>query len=114
MKDCLTLEALEVWTRIGITEEERAAPQRLLVTARLWLKSAPAGKADDLSKTADYAPLVANIRGLLRSEHRTIEAVAEEIASVLLEVCPQTEVSVRKFPALSGLGSVELTIRRER
>ena len=109
----MTIHDLELWTHIGVPEEERKKEQRLLVTLEMQLDTDAAAKSDDIEKSIDYEKVVAEIRVLAKAERKTLERFAEDIAeSVLKKFHPeQVTVTVKKF-ALPGTASVSLTIVR--
>jgi len=112
MRDLLTIEDLELSTRIGIAAEERKVPQRVLVTITMELAvSRP--HSDDLSQSIDYAAVAGAVQTLAITERKTIESLAEEIASVVLKQYGGTSVrvTVKKF-ALPGCAATSLTLER--
>jgi dihydroneopterin aldolase len=98
--DQITIKDLEVFYRVGVTEEERAQPQRLLLTIELEHSFGAAAAEDDLEKTINYDTMA---QRLLRfGETRSwnlIETAAVEIARmVMAEFKPQkVSVEVKKF-----------------
>jgi dihydroneopterin aldolase len=98
--DRIIIKDLEVCYRVGVTEEERAEPQRLLVTVEMEHSFAAAARGDDLEQTINYHALAQRLRGFGEGRSwRLIETVAVEIAQgVLLEFRPRrVEVEVKKF-----------------
>ncbi|MCE2558270.1 MAG: dihydropteroate synthase [Acidobacteria bacterium] len=63
-------------SRIGVTSEERAEPQELLVDIDVTLTAGARGTRDDLAETVDYAELAA-----IAHEVRLVETLAERIAA---------------------------------
>ena len=100
--DSLTLRGIEVWTKIGVPDAERAKPQRLLVDLELKANLKEVAEHDDVSKGIDYAAVVAVIRGLGETERKTVERFAEDAAEVVLKQFKPREVTVvvRKHPDL--------------
>jgi FolB domain-containing protein len=100
MEDSIVIRDLEVWYRVGVPDEERAQPQRLLLTVELVHDFSAAALGDDLNRTIDY---YAVSQRLLRfGEGRSwklIETLAVEIAeSILKEYGPRrVAVEVQKF-----------------
>jgi FolB domain-containing protein len=113
MNDCLSVSDLELWTRIGVSETERAHEQCVLASFSLVLNEAMTN--DDVPEGFDYALLSAGIRKLGQRERKTIERLAEDIAQYLLEEssAPQVRVCVRKFPPI-GAKEVKVEIERTR
>lgn len=100
MNDLITIEDLEVHYRVGVPDEERAQPQRLLLTLELRLDVSAAAAADDLARTVDYAAVCARLQAWGRGrEWRLIERLAVEIADLVLEEFPprRVAVQVKKF-----------------
>lgn len=112
MPDLLTIESLELRTRIGIPEEERQKEQLLIVTLEISLADSGSHQ-DDLRRSIDYAAVVESVKELAKTEHRTMEFFAEETAALLLKD-PRIggiRVTVKKF-ALPGIASASFTIIR--
>jgi dihydroneopterin aldolase len=99
MPDTLTLSRLRFFGHHGLLPEEKAHGQILEVTVRLELSLAAAGRADDLTLTADYRAVYATIRAVLEGPRcHLVETLAESAAAALL----------RDFPAVSAV-DVEVT-----
>ncbi|MCX7865864.1 dihydroneopterin aldolase [Limisphaera sp. VF-2] len=81
----ITVTDLEVFYRVGVTEAERAHPQRLLLTVELEVDESAAAATDDLANTIDYYELT---RQLIRfgegRNWRLLERLAAEIADFIL------------------------------
>jgi len=98
--DKITIRDLEVFYHVGVPKEERAQPQRLLLTVELAHDVSASAITDDLTATIDYHAVV---QRLLRfGEGRSwklIEKLAADVAAmVLAEFKPQTVfVEVKKF-----------------
>lgn len=98
--DTITICDLAVLYRVGVPEEERAKPQRLLVTLEMELDASPASAADALEKTIDYAAV--SRRVLEFGEGRSwklIETLAADLAATVLKEFKPARVSVeiKKF-----------------
>jgi FolB domain-containing protein len=98
--DKITIQELEVFFHVGVPDEERARPQRLLITVELTGDFSAAADADDLTRTIDYNAVT---QRLLRfGEGRTwklIEKLADSIARTVLEefAAKEVVVEVKKF-----------------
>jgi FolB domain-containing protein len=92
---------LEVFYRVGVPDEERAKPQRLLLTVEMDCDFSKAAKSDGIGDTIDY---FAVSRRLLKfgdgRSWKLIEKLATDIADMILaEFKPQgVTVEVKKFP----------------
>ncbi len=114
--DAILIENLEIHARAGITEEERAQPQRLALRLTLWPKNGFSGMDDRLENTVDYAAVRETVRNVAAGRARSlIETLAEEMAAALLEQFPLAglELELRKF-VLPDADYAAVRIRRPR
>ena len=98
--DKITICDLEVFYRVGVPDEERAQPQRLLVTVEMAQDFSAAVASDGLTGTIDYHAVVQRLLQFgERRSWKLIERVAAEIAEmVLTEFRAQAVfVEVKKF-----------------
>lgn len=96
----ISLVDLEVFYRVGVSDEERTQPQRLLITVDLHFDFTSAALSDRVAKTIDYHEVAQRL--LAFGEGRSwklIERVAWNIADVLLDEFRPASVSVevKKF-----------------
>jgi FolB domain-containing protein len=96
----IVIKDLEVFFRVGVPDEERAEPQRLLITVGMEHDFSEAARTDDLEKTINYFAVSQRI--LKFGEGRSwklIEKLADEVADVILnEFGAETVfVEVKKF-----------------
>lgn len=98
--DIIKICDLEVFYRIGVPDEERAKPQRLLITVEMGTDMAACAVSDDLSQTIDY---YAVCQRLLRfgddQAWKLLETLASEIATMILREFRAASVSIeiKKF-----------------
>ena len=114
--DQIVIQDLEVFYRVGVPDEERAEPQRLLLTLELDHDFTPAAKTDDLTKTIDYARLSCWLLAFGEGrEWKLIETLAVELAEMILrEFQPQrVRLEVKKF-VLPEARFVSVRITRSR
>ena len=101
MSDLIRIVDLEVAAHVGVPEDERRAPQRLLVTLEISLASMqPAARADDLGRTVNHRDVAERVKAFaLERPRRLIETIAEELAADVLARFPVRAVSVeiKKF-----------------
>jgi len=98
--DQIVIRDLEVFCRVGAPDQERAQPQRLLLTIELERDFTPAANSDDLEKTLDYYHLSRRLLEFCRGrDWKLIETLAVDIAALILrEFKPErVAVEVKKF-----------------
>ena len=98
--DKITIADLEVFYHVGVPEEERAQPQRLLLTVEMAHDFSTAAASDGLSGTIDYQAVVQRLLQFGQGRRwKLIERVGVEIAEMILtEFRPQAVfVEVKKF-----------------
>jgi dihydroneopterin aldolase len=108
------IEQLDVFTRIGVPEEERAKPQRLTVSISLWPYQQTSDLADHIERTVNYSAVAEETKNFVRDQSISlIETLAERLASHLLECFPIQKVTIelRKF-ALQDAKYVSVTVTR--
>lgn len=92
---------LEVFYQVGLTDEERAKPQRLLITIEMDVDFTPASLSDRIEKTINYFDVAQEL--LKYGERRNwklLEKLAANIADhIMARFRPETlQVEVKKFP----------------
>ena len=98
--DWIVIKDLEVFYRVGVPDEERRAPQRLLVTIELQHNLADAALKDDLRATINYYAVAQRLLAFGEGrEWKLIESVAAELAEIVLREFggAAIEVEVKKF-----------------
>jgi dihydroneopterin aldolase len=96
----ILIKGLSVECRVGVPDDERAHPQRLLIDATLVPRTAFADLRDELALTADYDAAARRIAAVATERPRKlIETLAADLATMLLREFPLTaaEVEIRKF-----------------
>ncbi len=114
--DQILISRLELSTRIGATEIERSAPQRVLASIVLEPMVGFSDLRDQLARTVDYDAVTQTVKAHAAEGERTlIETLAEEIAALLLRgfALAAVEVELRKF-FLPDAEFTGVRIRRER
>jgi dihydroneopterin aldolase len=82
----ISVEGIELRGRCGVTPEERAVGQALIVDVHLEPAACPGARSDDLSGTVDYGWVVDVVRGIVEGdEFKLLERLAEVIADALWE-----------------------------
>lgn len=111
----IEISGLEVSARVGVPEEERSTPQRLLLDLRFASVDQPCDLGDDITRTVDYHAVSLRVVALARERPRKlIETLADEIAAALLSEfrLRWIEITVRKF-ILPRTEWVAVSVRRE-
>lgn len=114
--DTITIKDLGVLCKIGVPEEERAKPQRLLITVEMSGDFSRAAESDDLGHTINYYDVSQQITALCATRSfKLIEKLAHEIAVILVNEFGATEASVevKKF-ILSSARHVSFRLTRTR
>ena len=114
--DTITIQDLGVLCKIGVPDEERSKPQRLLITAVMSGDFSRAAQSDDISHTINYYDVSRCITHLCATQSfNLIERLADEIARKLLNDfgAQQATVEVKKF-ILSNARHVSFHLTRSR
>ena len=112
--DRIHIEQLEISTRVGVLEEERAVPQRLTVSISLWPCRETRDLGDKIDNTVNYSALAEETKNFVRDQSfNLIETLADRLAMHLLQTFPTQKVTVelRKFP-LTDAKYVSVTVTR--
>jgi dihydroneopterin aldolase len=99
-RDRIRIDSLELSAQIGITEEERAHPQRLTLSLTFETAHGFVDLRDDIQRTVDYASVCAAARMTVQERPRQLlETLGEELAHALLAQFPirALRVELRKY-----------------
>lgn len=105
--DRILLSGVKLDVHIGVSEQERATAQTIYADLELECCLRAAGLTDDVTKTVDYAAVHEAIWRTAQSRrYALVEALAEAIATVLLEkfTIDRVRVRIRKPGALQSRG----------
>ena len=100
MTDRITIKDLEVQFHVGVPDEERAEPQKLLITIEMTHDLAPSGASDTLAQTIDYYTVCQAVKALGQTRSwKLIEALADDICMLVLDQFSPSvvRVVVKKF-----------------
>jgi FolB domain-containing protein len=114
LPDEIHIEQLDVFTRIGVPEEERANPQRLTVNISFWPSQQTSDLADHIERTVNYSAVAEETKNFVRDQSVSlIETLAERLASHLLNsfLIQKVTIELRKF-ALQDAKYVSVTATR--
>ena len=112
--DQIHIEQLDVFTRIGVPEEERANPQKLTVSISFWPYQQTSDLADRIERTVNYSTVAEETKNFVQDQSASlIETLADRLASHLLTSFPIQKVTIelRKF-ALQDAKYVSITVTR--
>ena len=112
--DKIHIEQLEVFTRIGVPEKERANPQKLTVSISIWPYQQTSDLADHIERAVNYSAVAEETKNFVRDHSVSlIETLAERLASHLLTSFPIQKVTIelRKF-VLQDAKYVSVTVTR--
>ena len=113
--DSIVIEELELRTRIGVPEAERANEQRVTLSVELFHDLAPAANTDDVTQSIDYKHVTDDLKTLCKTPRATLERLAEDAAAMILKKYTPSggvKICARKF-VVEGTKSVSITIFRK-
>jgi FolB domain-containing protein len=97
----ITITDLEVFYCVGVPDEERARPQRLLLTVEMEFDFSAAAKSDSIADTIDYFAVSQRLLKFGEGKNwKLIEKLAADICEMILAYFGPRIVSVeiKKFP----------------
>jgi dihydroneopterin aldolase len=112
--DEIHIEQLEISTRIGVPEKERATPQRLTVSISFWPYYGERDMADEIDNTVNYSIVAEEAKNFVSNlSTNLIETLADRLATHLLKTfrIQKVTVELRKFP-LEDAKHVSVTVTR--
>jgi 7,8-dihydroneopterin aldolase/epimerase/oxygenase len=118
--DKIFVNQMDFYGYHGVLPEETRLGQRFFVNLTVEVDLKQAGETDDLQYTINYAELYHSCKEIVEGKpYKLIEAVAEKIASVILEDSPIintcTVKVIKPNPPIQGhYQSVAVEIKRSR
>ena len=112
----ITIVDLEVFYRVGVPEEERAKPQRLLLTLDIKFDFTAAAISGRIGRTIDYYEVSQRLLKLGENRSwRLIESVATDIGNkILSEFHPESvTIEVKKF-SIPEVRYVSVSLTKQR
>lgn len=103
--DRIVIPGIPLQVRVGVTEEEREAPQQVVIGLVLHVDLAEAGASDDLGDTVDYDAVCETVAETVAAcAFQLIERVAARVSKAVLDGFDVARVDVRveKPGALRG------------
>jgi FolB domain-containing protein len=115
--DLVLIEDLLVRGVIGISDQEREQPQDIVINITIFTDTSKAGKSDNIVDCVNYRTLTKKVLAHVEKVSRyTVEALAEDIAAICLEISTVSgaRVRVEKPGAVRFARSVGVEIERFR
>lgn len=112
--DRIHIEQLDIFTRIGLAEEERADPQKLTVNISFWPYQRISDVVDHIGSTVNYSTVAEETKNFARDQSVSlIETLADRLARHLLKSFPiqRVQIELWKF-ALPDAKYVSVTVIR--
>ena len=112
--DKLTISGANFSCNIGVTEKERSQKQEIIVDTDLFLDIKQASSTDDIHDAVNYSDVYDLLKEIVaKNQFMLIEAMAENIASAILENFPveKVNVKIKKPGALSDKGVKYVSIK---
>lgn len=115
----IAIEGLRLAARIGVTDDERRAPQPIVISIYIDADLEQAARVDDLSETIDYDGVVASVEALVKdSECRLLEHLADKIAAQITADKrarrATVEVAKERPTVTQEVGKIAVTMERTR
>jgi len=114
LSDQIHIEQLEISTRIGVLENERATPQRLTVSISFWPYYDQRDMGDKIDNAINYSIVAEETKNFVRDQSTNlIETLADRLATHLVKTfrIQRVTVELRKFP-LDDAKHVSVTVTR--
>ncbi len=114
-RDTIHIEQLELFARIGVTDDERERRQRLTVSITIWPNEQFDHLGDDVARAVDYSVVSAAARDFVAARSdKLIETLAEALAGHLLGAfrLQQVQIELRKFALPDAQYAAAIVTRR--
>ena len=99
MKYKVLIKNLVLPCTIGVTKEERAKKQNVIIDIEIFCDLSQAGTTDDLTKSIDYAQVQEQVTSAVtKGEFILLESLAQTVASLILKnpFASQVTVAIKK------------------
>ncbi len=99
-QDHIRIEQLQLLGRVGVTESERATPQRLTLSITVWPRKGFQDLHDDIAHAIDYSCICEVVRLFVETHSaHLIETLAVDLTGELLRgfAVKQVEIELCKF-----------------
>ncbi len=116
-KQMIFVKNLELQMNIGVTDEERAQKQTVMINLKSQVIPASNWQADDILTTVSYADIIEDIKDIAQNKkYRLLETFAENILSKCFSYAQITsvELEIHKPDVISETESVGVHFYREK
>ena len=113
--DKIIIRDLQARGPIGISDEERAYPQDILINAELFTDTSKAAVSDSIDDCVNYSTIAKMIISLAENNKRkTVEAFAQDIADLCLnhKLVQKVKIRVEKTSVVRFTKAVGIEIER--
>ncbi len=113
--DKVFIKDLRVTGIIGIYDHERITPQEIIINIIMFTNIRKSAEKDDIANCVDYEKVALKVQAHAQTSQRlTVEALAEDIASLCLETqgVQQVKIRIEKTQAIGFTHSVGVEIER--
>ena len=93
--DKILIYQLEVSCILGVTDEERKSPQKILIDLELITDHSKAAKSDDIQDAIDYDRVCKVTRFVEESQFHLLEALAESISELIFKEFSLNELKLK-------------------
>jgi dihydroneopterin aldolase len=91
----IEISDLVLMCRLGVSSAERAHPQKIFVSCRIYANFNACISSDNIAHTFDYADVITTIEALIVAEHfNLIEHLAFKIRNVICDTYAVSDVDV--------------------
>ncbi len=113
MKDKVFIKNLVLPCKVGVTQEERAKKQNVIVDIEILCDLSQAGKTDDITKSINYAQVQEQVTtAVTEGEFQLLERLAQTLATLILKDLLTSQVTViikkEKYATKPAMG-IEIT-----
>ncbi|ATW29233.1 dihydroneopterin aldolase [Candidatus Williamhamiltonella defendens] len=115
--DILFIEALRIFTLIGVHDWEKTLRQELIFDIKMGYENRKPASSDQVEDCLNYVDICDSVQQhVTKQRFELIERVAEEVADLLLQrfSSPWVWIKVSKPRAVSSAGNVGVIIERSK
>jgi FolB domain-containing protein len=106
----INISDLEVVTIIGMLEEEKITPQRLIVNLQIKFDASDAAKSDNIDDTIDYFELTKIVKDFIEnSRFELLEKLADQTLKIINQFSDKiidSTIEIKKPEALKEFGAM--------